>query len=69
MSRQFVLAAGLSAAAFCAQATVVVDTTGLVTTYTESFNGGSSFSAGWLDAPSADDYLSLRGVGQTSSFS
>jgi PEP-CTERM motif len=57
---------GLSAA----QATVVVNTAGPVTTYTENFNGGSSFSGGWFNAPAtADDYLWLLGAAQSSSYS
>jgi hypothetical protein len=50
----------LMAAAFGnAQATVVTTTSGPVTTYTETFNGGTSFSSGWFNATGPDDYLSL----------
>ncbi len=67
--RHLVLAAGFATAALAAQATVVVNANGNVTTYTESFDGGTSFSSGWFDAQSSDDFLSLQGVGQTASFS
>jgi len=61
--------AALLGICLAAQATVVVNTTGNTTTYSENFDGGSSFSAGSFDAPqSADDYLWLIGGGKTSSF-
>lgn len=67
--RQIAAVAGLCAASLAAQATVVVNTAGNVTTYTENFNGGSSFSAGWNDATGPDDFLHLQGATNLSSFS
>lgn len=55
-----------------AQANVTTSTSGLVTTYVENFNGGTSFSAGWFNALGPDDYLWLsntRLVGSGSSSS
>jgi hypothetical protein len=60
MFKRTALAAALLAAASLAQATVTTSTSGLTTTYTENFNGGSSFSAGFFDDPlSADDFMYL----------
>lgn len=43
-----------------AHAIVQVSTSGLTTTYSENFNGGTSFSAGFFNTPfSGDDYLLL----------
>jgi hypothetical protein len=64
------LAAAMSLSLGAAQATVSVSTTGPVTTYTENFNGGTSFSSGWFNTPlSGDDYLLLLGASQSSSYS
>ena len=52
-----------------ANATVVTTTSGLTTTYTENFNGGSSFSSGWYDALlTNDDFLWLTVLNPVSSF-
>lgn len=67
--RQIAVAAGLGLASLAAQALVLAGTVGNVTTYTESFNGGSSFSAGWFDATGTDDYLQLLGATDHASFS
>jgi hypothetical protein len=59
----------LFAAVGAAHANVAVSKVGPVTTYSENFNGGSSFSSGWFDARrSADDYTWLRGSSKSSSF-
>jgi hypothetical protein len=59
-------AVALLAGAAAVQATVTSTTVGPVTTYTENFNGGTSFSGGWFDSVlgGSDDYLWLgdRGV-------
>lgn len=53
-----------------AHANVVVSHSGLTTTYTENFNGGTSFSAGWFDTLlSNDDYLWLTALTPSSSYS
>lgn len=67
--RQIAVAAGLGLATFAAQALVLAGTVGNVTTYSESFNGSSSFSAGWFDATGTDDYLRLQGTTEHASFS
>ena len=68
--RPLALVAGVAAAAGAAQATVVTSTVGTTTTYTESFDGGTSFSSGWFNVPfSGDDFLFLNTVHPTSSFS
>jgi len=52
-----------AATAGFASATVVSSTVGSTTTYKEDFNGGTSFSACWYDAPfSGDDSLFLVSV-------
>jgi hypothetical protein len=52
-----------------ANATVVTSTAGLTTTYTEDFNGGTSFSGAWFNAPlSTDDFLWLTALAPSSSF-
>lgn len=61
-----------AAAAFAlpAHATMVTSTNGLTTTYTENFNGGSSFSAGWYNTVlNNDDYMWLSALTPSSSFS
>jgi len=69
MFKHMALAAALCAAGAAAQATVVVSTAGAVTTYTENFDGGTSFSADWFDGQfSSDDYLWLKGGSMSSSF-
>ena len=53
-----------------AQATIAPPTiVGNTSTYSENFNGGSSFSAGWFNAPfTADDYMWITSpVGSNSS--
>jgi len=57
-------------AALPAQAIVQVNTTGLTTTYTENFNGGSSFTGGaWFDTlVGSDDYLWLSELAPTASY-
>lgn len=58
-----------SIASPAAHATVVTTTVGATTTYTENFNGGSSFSAGWFNTPfNDDDYLWLTALDSVSSF-
>lgn len=67
--KHIALASAFCAAGVAAQATVVVSTAGPVTTYTENFDGGTSFSAEWFDSQfSGDDYLYLKGSSMTSSF-
>jgi len=52
-----------------AHATIVTTTSGATTTYTENFNGGSSFSSGWFNAPlNGDDYMWLTALDPVSSF-
>jgi hypothetical protein len=68
--RPLAIAASFVAAAGAAQATVVTSTVGTTTTYTENFDGGTSFSSGWFNVPfSGDDFLFLNTVNPTSSFS
>jgi hypothetical protein len=53
-----------------ARATVITSTSGTTTTYTENFNGGSSFSSGWVNTIlNNDDYMWLTALNPTSSFS
>ena len=54
-----ILAVALFTAFSAAQATVAMSTAGATTTYTEDFNGGTSFNAGAhvLDSNKGDDYL------------
>lgn len=62
--------AALVGAASLAQANVSVSTAGNTTTYTENFNGGTSFSGGgWFNAPGADDFLWLSSLAPVASFS
>lgn len=64
-----VSAAFVALAFFSANATVVTTTSGLTTTYTENFNGGSSFNGGWYNAPlTNDDFLWLTVLNPISSF-
>lgn len=64
-----VSAAFVALAFSSAHATVMTTTSGLTTTYTENFNGGSSFSGAWYDAPlSSDDFLWLTVLNPLSSF-
>lgn len=68
--RKAVLLAALFSASAGALANVSVSTSGSTTTYTENFNGGTSFSAGRFDTPfSSDDYLFLSVLAPSSSFS
>jgi hypothetical protein len=61
-------AALLALAGAAAQATVTTSVVGNTTTYAENFNGGSSFTAGYFNAPGADDYMWLNSpVGAPSS--
>jgi hypothetical protein len=63
------VAAVMTFATSSATANVVTSTSGLTTTYTENFNGGTSFSGGWFNAPlTTDDYLWLTVLDPTSSF-
>ena len=50
----------LALAGTAAQATVTTSVVGNTTTYTENFNRGSSFSAGYFNAPGSDDYMWLN---------
>ena len=75
LTQKLVRVLAISAAVFAvaaapgANATVVTSTSGLTTTYTENFNGGSSFTGGWYNAPlSGDDFLWLTALDPTSSF-
>jgi len=67
---QIALAACLGAASLApAHAIVQVDTTGLTTTYTETFDGGTSFTGNaWFDSPSSDDYLWLTNANPTATY-
>ena len=68
--RNEVLIAALCAICGGAMANVTIATVGPTTTYSESFDGGSSFSAGWFNTPlNPDDYLLLDVLTPTSSFS
>jgi hypothetical protein len=68
--RNAALMAALTAVCGATMATVSVSTVGLTTTYTENFNGGTSFSAGWFNAPfTPDDYLWLTVLAPSSSYS
>jgi hypothetical protein len=74
-TQKIIRSLGISCAALAAfaapsaNATVVTSTSGLTTTYTENFNGGSSFVGGWFNAPlSSDDYLWLTALAPTSSY-
>ena len=51
-----------------AMATVSTTTVGLTKTYTENFENGTSFSAGWFDPLVGDDYLLLNVLKPSSSF-
>jgi hypothetical protein len=52
-----------------ANATVVTTTDGLKTTYTENFNGGTSFSGAWYNTLlNPDDYLWLSALAPSSSY-
>lgn len=52
-----------------ANATVVTTTSGLTTTYTENFNGGTSFSGAWYNTLlNPDDYLWLTALAPSSSY-
>ena len=53
-------AALLALAGTAAQATVTTSVVGNTTIYTENFNRGSSFTAGYFNAPGADDYMWLN---------
>jgi hypothetical protein len=67
--RKLALVAVLSATCGGAMATVVVSSVGPTTTYTENFDAGSSFSAGWLNVPfSSDDYMALHVLAPSSSY-
>jgi PEP-CTERM motif len=67
--KSLALAALLGGAALApAHAIVQVSTSGLTTTYTENFNGGTSFSAGWFNAIGSDDYLLLSELVPTASY-
>ncbi|CAN5888302.1 hypothetical protein BH11PSE8_BH11PSE8_32880 [soil metagenome] len=67
---QAVVFAALSAASAVALANVSVSASGSTTTYTENFNGGTSFSAGRFDTPfSSDDFLFLSVLAPSSSYS
>lgn len=69
MIRKLALTAALCAACGGALATMSVSTTGSTTTYVENFNGGTSFSAGWFNAPfSGDDHLWLSLIAPSSSY-
>lgn len=62
--KKLVTAALIAMAGVAAHATVVTSTSGNTTTYSENFNGGTSFSAGAFDAPlTSDDYLWLTQPG------
>ena len=63
------LAALLGGAALApAHAVVQIATTGLTTTYTENFNGGTSFSGGSLVNVGSDGYLLLSEFSPTASY-
>jgi len=68
--RNEILIAALCAVCAGAMANVTTSTVGPTTTYSESFDSGSSFSAGWFNTPlNSDDYLLLDVLTPTSSFS
>ena len=68
--RKFSLLATIAAACGGAMANVSVSTVGPITTFTENFDGGTSFSAGWLNTLlNPDDYLFLTALAPTSSYS
>ena len=67
--KSLALAALLGGAALApAHAFVQVSTSGLTTTYTENFNGGTSFTGGLLVDGGADDFLRLNELFPTASY-
>jgi hypothetical protein len=68
--KQICGAVAIALSGVAAQATVTTSVLGDTTTYTENFNGGTSFSAGAFNAPTSDDYLWLSMPGSsTASYS
>lgn len=68
--KQIVGAVAIALTGMAAQANVTTSVLGDTTTYTENFNGGTSFSAGAFNAPTSDDYLWLSVPGSsTASYS
>ena len=69
--KQIIGAIAIALTGVAAQATVTTSVIGSTTTYTENFNGGTSFSAGAFNAPlTSDDYLWLTLPGSsTASYS
>jgi hypothetical protein len=59
----------LAALTGTAMANVTVSTVGPVTTYSENFNGGTTFTSAWFDTPlSGDDYLFVTALAESSSY-
>lgn len=71
MNKTAVVLALTLAAAGSANAIVSTSTSGLTTTYTENFNGGTSLTTnGWFNAPlTGDDFLLLSALAPTATFS
>jgi hypothetical protein len=64
-----VVAAAIAGVAIEASADVSVSTVGPSTTYTENFNGGTSFDSAWFNAPlSSDDFLLISALAPSSSY-
>jgi hypothetical protein len=67
--RKLVVVAALGAACSGAFANVSVSTVGSTTTYSENFNGGTSFDHAWFDAPfTSDDHLFLSALSPSSTY-